>query len=263
MRNTPPDDSDVPGGHGLTSVDNALRVLLMFQEAPEVRVADVARRLGVARSTAHRLLATLCGRGIAVQDGRTRAYRPGRALTDLAHALTRRPDLVGLLRPRLTALCAELGETTSAQVFQGPDVVFADGVEADRTLRVGLRTGARMPAYAVSGGKACLAELTPEEVRALYPRGLVRLTGRTPGDFEVLERELAEVRDRGYAVNLEGTETGLHAVGVAVHDATGRPVAALAVSAPAQRLDAGRRREVGEALIAAARAVEEQLGASR
>ncbi|MGV9847486.1 IclR family transcriptional regulator [Streptomyces sp. NPDC003442] len=251
------------GAHGLTSVDNALQILLMFQETSEVRVADVARRLGVARSTAHRLLTTLCGRGLAVQDGRTRAYHPGKALVDLAHALTRSPDLASLLRPQLVKLCAKLGETTSAQVFQGPDVVFVDGIEAERALKGGLRTGARMPAYAVSGGKAYLAELTPGELRSLYPRGLVKLTSQTPGDFEALERELAQVRARGYAVNLEGSETGLHAVGVAVHDLAGRAIAALAVSAPAHRLGPERRQEAGEALMEAARAVEAELGSPR
>ncbi len=245
---------------GLASVDNALRILLMFQQTPELRVTDVARRLGVSRSTAHRLLTTLCGRGLAVQDGRTRAYVPGRTLVDLAHALSRRPDLLGLLRPHLVELCARLGETISAQVFQGPDVVFVDGVEAERVLKAGLRTGAKMPAYAVSGGKAYLAELNTAEVRALYPRGLVKLTSHTPGDFEALEQELAQVRARGYAVNLEGTETGLHAVGAAVHDHAGRAIAALAVSAPAQRLGPERRHEVGASLIQAARSVEAELG---
>ncbi|MBI0375106.1 IclR family transcriptional regulator [Streptomyces albiflaviniger] len=256
-------ESGMPDAHGVSSADNVLRILLMFQETPALRVADVARQLGVARSTAHRLLSALCRRGLAVQDPRTRAYHPGRALADLAHALVRRPDLIGLLRPHLVELCTRLGETTSAQVFQGPDVVFVDGVEADRALKTGLRTGARLPAYAVSGGKAYLAELTSAEIRALYPRGLRKLTSRTVGEFKVLEQELAEVRERGYAVNLEGSETGLHAVGVAVHDSAGRVVAALAVSAPAHRMGTDRRGEVASALKEAARSVEGELGLSR
>ncbi|MEV6425965.1 IclR family transcriptional regulator [Streptomyces sp. NPDC051662] len=251
-----------PAPYTVGSADNVLRILLMFRETPSLRVADVAGRLGVARSTAHRLISTLCRRGFAVQDPRTRAYHPGKALTDLAYALARGPDLAGLLHRHLVALSALLGETVSVQVFQGADVLFTDGVEAERALKAGLRTGLRLPAYAASGGKAYLAELTREELVSLYPDGVLRrLTPHTAAGFDDLVRELAEVRERGYAVNLEGTEPGLHAVAVAVHDRTGRAVAALAVSAPAHRMGRERIGEVARALRAAAREVEREATA--
>ncbi|MFI5477102.1 IclR family transcriptional regulator [Streptomyces cacaoi] len=242
----------------LSSADNVLRVLLMFKDSRVVRVTEVAARLGVARSTAHRLITTLCRRGLAVQEPGTRRYGPGPALTDLTYALMRDPAMDAVLHRQMVRLSAVLEETVSAQIFQGPDVLFTDGVEAERALKAGLRTGARLPAYAVSGGKAYLAELSREELVALYPDGFRPLTAHTVTRFDELERELVQVRERGFAVNLQGTETGLNAVGVAVHDRSGQVVAALAVSAPAHRLEGARIDEVAGALQDAARSVEQE-----
>jgi DNA-binding IclR family transcriptional regulator len=234
----------------LKAVENALVAIKFLQERGEVRVADVADHLGVARSTAHRVLAMLVFHGFATQDAR-RAYRPGPALRSLREAEVTRPDLVTAAHPHLRALGQSIAETVHLMVLQGNGVRFVDGVEGPQALHVGSRIGMLLPAHATSGGKALLAELPEEELRALYPRGVS--TGASAiGDLATLRRELDGVRRRGYAVNSEESERGVRAVGVCVRDGAGRAVAAAAIAVPSARWPKRRLTELAAPLIASA-----------
>jgi DNA-binding IclR family transcriptional regulator len=234
----------------LKAVENALVALKFLQERGEVRVAEVADRLGVARSTAHRVLAMLVFHDFATQDAR-RVYRPGPALRTLGDAATTPPDVVTVAHPHLRELGRLVGETVHLMVLQGNGVRFVDGVEGTQTLRVGSRIGMLLPAHATSGGKALLAELPEEELRALYPRG-VSTGASAVGDLAALRRELDGVRRRGYAVNSEESERGVRAVGVCVRSATGQAVAAAAVAVPSVRWPKRRLTELAAPLAATA-----------
>ncbi|PRX97301.1 IclR family transcriptional regulator [Allonocardiopsis opalescens] len=239
---------DTAGAGRLGSVENALRLLVLLRERGRLRVAEAARELGVARSTAHRLLATLREQGFAGQDV-DRAYRPGPALSGPGAAAPSRPDLRALVRPALAELGRETGETVHLMRLEGNGVRFIDCVEAGHVLRVGSRVGMVLPAHITSGGKALLAERTTEQLRALYPQG----GGFTAPsvDLSRLTAELARVRRRGYAVNTGESERGVTAVGACLRDPGGRPVAAVAVAAPTVRCPRGRGGELAERLLAA------------
>jgi len=238
------------------AADTVLRVLSLLDGTGELRVSEVAARLGIARSTAHRMLAMLVFHGFAEQDGH-RVYRPGPALRLRPSGPP--PDLVTAAYPVLRRLAAEVRETTHLMVLEGSGVRFVDGVEGPQTLRVGSRTGMLLPAHATSGGKALLAELPPDQIAALYPRGLPRYDTAALTDYGQLCRELAAVRRRGYGGNSEESERGVSAVGAVVRDRTGRAVAAIAVAAPASRCPRGRLRELAPAVIEAARTVSASL----
>jgi IclR family acetate operon transcriptional repressor len=234
---------------GLDSVDNALRLLLRLRQDGVLRVTQVADELGVAPSTAHRLLASLRHRGFVVQDA-GRAYRPGPACAELGSAAYVL-GLAPLVRDQLERLNAEVGETVHLMVRTGRQVRFIDGVEGTQVLRVGARTGMVLPAHRTSGGKALLAELPGEAVAALYHDG--------EPSVDALRRELATTRRRGYGLNVEESERGVVALGVAVHDAAGRAVAAVTVAAPTARF---RRQDlvgVLPALRATADAIDDEL----
>ncbi|MGH3750003.1 MAG: IclR family transcriptional regulator, partial [Micromonosporaceae bacterium] len=150
----------------IESVDNALRVLLLLRQQPQVRVTDVSDQLGVARSTAHRLLSTLAHHGFVHQDRMTRAYRAGRVFIELGLAAVGDLDVRRKARQHLEALSEKLRETVNLLVLEGAGSRFIDGVEGDRPVRVSLRTGVLLPASSTSGGKVLLAELPVDEVRA-------------------------------------------------------------------------------------------------
>lgn len=227
----------------IESADNALRLLLLLAERQRLRVSDAADYLGVARSTAHRLLRALSYREFAVQDAR-KAYRPGPAFERLRRPGPSNQDLRELLRPSLERLHRELGETCHLMVLEGNGARFLDCVECAHVLRVGSRVGMLLPAHCISGGKALLAELPVEQLEALYPRDLPSSPGGAPVARAALRHQLAAVRRRGYATNLEESERGIHAVGACVRDRSGRAVAALAVAAPTARCPRSRLPEL-------------------
>ncbi|WP_053171507.1 IclR family transcriptional regulator, partial [Streptomyces sp. SBT349] len=219
--------------YGIDSVDHALRLALLLQQEGPLRVTDAAERLGVARSTAHRLLSMLVYRDFAEQDA-DRRYVAGPALRRPAAA-----EPVAWLRsvalPHLRALVARVNETVSLQFPLGDQVRFVVTVECDQVLRIGDREGRMLPTHLASGGLAMLALRPEEEVLAQYA---------APDGPEVdparLLRTLRQVRRQGYARNDEATETGVTAIGRAVRGGDGEALAALALAVPTARFRGSR-----------------------
>ena len=220
----------------VSSVDNALSVLQLFKTRRVLRVADVAAHLGVARSTAHRLLVSLVQRGFAAQEPVTRAYIPGPELTEIGLAVVDLLDIRGRARPYMNALTEQLQETVSLVVLEGANVRFLDSIESSQILRVGSRTGHVLPAHCVSGGKALLASLSRDAIDALYPvEELPTLTPRSISTKTALLQALDVTRQHGYATNQEESESAVAAVAVALQ--TADAPAAITVAAPASRVD--------------------------
>lgn len=228
--------SESPPPYLVESVDKALRILLMFRKHRTLRVTDVSVELGVARSTAHRLLSTLMHQGFVSQDRLTKAYRSGRVFVEIGLAAIGDLDVRRKARHYLEQLSLEYHETVNLLMLEGAFCRFIDGVEGDRPLRVGLRTGLVLPAHTTSGGKVLLAELPVEEVRSLYKDGMRALTKRSLPNLGLLEVELERVRRRGHAVNHGESEEELSAVAVPVRNSSGQAIAALALSTPTSRM---------------------------
>ena len=230
-----PSYGDVPQ-YPIESVDNALQVLLLLGEQPQLRLTDVSKYLGVASSTAHRLLAMLQFRGFVRQDSTTRTYLPGPMLDGLAFGVLRRLDVRTRARPVLERLAADVQETIHLGRLEANQVHFIDSVDSVRALRVGGRVGQSLPAHCTSTGKALLAELSEEELLRLYPdEQLVTLTPHSLGTRTELLEELAEVRAQGYARSREEAEEGVTSVAVALHS-TRSPRLAINASVPASRM---------------------------
>jgi DNA-binding IclR family transcriptional regulator len=208
----------------LRSVDHALRLIRLMAEGRPLRLAEIAARLGVAPSTAHRLLGSLRYHGFVIQEGRAGRYGPGPALLELAMAATASIDIRRVARPVLERLRDSVQETVSLLVLEGTNVLFIDSIEGPQSVRVGSRLGMVFPAHRTSAGKALLA--------ALPPAGVARVI---PPDSP-LWQELGEVRRAGYGTNFEEREIGVSALAACVRDPAGAPLAAVAIAAPASRL---------------------------
>jgi len=152
----------------LGSVNNALRLLEAFNpEKPEMSIAELSRALGVSRSTAFRLLATLQIRGYVTQDPVTNKYRLGLKLLHLGGFVQRELTLCREARPFLETLSRKCGETVHLAILEQEEVIFIDKVESYRPMRMGSYVGARMPAYCTGTGKVLLAHLPEEKQQAL------------------------------------------------------------------------------------------------
>ena len=201
----------------IDSVDNALKVLLLMGDQPRLRLTDVSHYLGVASSTAHRLLAMLQYRGFVRQDAATRSYVPGPSLDGVAMGILRRLDVRTRAHPVLEKLNADLEETVHLGRLEGDQVHFIDSLESSRALRVGGRLGRSVPAHCTSNGKAMLATLTDDEVAVLYPHEqLARMTDHSIGTRTELLAALAAIRRDGYATSHEESEEGVGSIAVAL-----------------------------------------------
>jgi DNA-binding IclR family transcriptional regulator len=234
----------------MASVDRALRVLLLLEDRGSTRVIDVAEHLGVARSTAHRVLTALAARRFVVQDAH-HVYHRGPALSGLDR--TGPPwEIRDDMHKPLEELAGETGETCHIAVLEGNGARFVDGVESRQPLRVGLRTGLLLPAHTTAIGKVLLAGLSRTDFLALYPRGLPGEEG-VPSRRMALERELSSIRRTGWASNLDESGPGISALAVPVVIG-GRTMAALAVASPTSRCPSSRHPVLIAALTQAAAA---------
>ena len=247
--------------YALDSVDNALLLVQMLRDQGRLRVRQAAEDLGIAPSTAHRLLAMLVYRDFARQDEH-RCYVPGPGLSAHLVGGSAAQRLRRALLPSMDVLCDRIGETVNLMVRVGTQTRFLASVESTQTLHIGDRRGTILPAALSSGGKALLAELDLEELANLYLEGGAEAltqpvegtgedtaahtttpppvpTGREEKlslpQFHRFVRELDVVRERGYGFNLEETESGVSAIGRCVLDASGQPVAAIVIAVPSVR----------------------------
>lgn len=219
-----------------SSVTNALRILSMLTRSPGLRVVDVSRTLGVANSTAHRLLSTMRDQGFLRQGKHSSRYVPGGALIDLSRHINSEFTLVQSAMPHLMRLRDSVNETVNLQILVGTEVLFLASAEDQHQLRVLTRSGTRSLAHANAGGKLLLAQLAPHEIRKRIGERPAALTAKTHVDPASLLAELRSIRQRGYSLNQGETDDGVNAVAVPVFDALGAVVAALSVAAPASRL---------------------------
>ena len=245
----------------IESVDNALKLILLLGDRSSIRLTDASSYLGVASSTAHRVLAMLQYRGFVRQDPLTKAYGPGPALTGVAFSVIARMNITQASRPYLQELNDSLNETIHLGVLEGSNVRFLDSIESPKAVRVASRLGKSLPAHCTSIGKAMLAELDSAELYRLYPDAVLpRLTEHSIADRSVLERQLADTRRVGYAVNHEESEEGVASVSVAVTTSVPGLRLAVSVSAPISRLPARTARAAAELLVPVAKRLGEALG---
>ncbi|CAM4434631.1 Pectin degradation repressor protein KdgR [Mycobacterium basiliense] len=245
----------------IESVDNALKLLLLLGEQPQIRLSEATQYLGVASSTAHRLLAMLTYRGFVRQDPVSKAYLPGPALTSVAFAIFGRIDIQATATPILRGLSEQLRETVHIGLLDGASVRFVAAVEGPSAVRVASRLGRTMPAHCTSTGKAMLAQLSQPELHQLLPdEQLARVTPRSIGTRAQLEAELSRIRQRGYAVNREESEEGVASIAVPIPVRAPGLRLALNAAAPRNRLDKSRHAAVAAALVKAAKEIGDQLG---
>lgn len=248
-----------PPQYPIESVDNALRLLLLFETHPSIRLTDASKYLGVASSTAHRLMVMLLYRGFVRQNPETKAYEPGQALSSIAYAVRRQVDIGALVRPALERLFNATGETVHFAKLEGSDTRFLEAIESHRAVRVASRRGATLPAHCTATGKAMLGLLTTEQLRALYPNEkLPGLTKKSIVSRTELERSLQTIRRTGYSTSNEESEDGVMSVAVAITSPSGKHYG-INVSVPSHRMTEQLVSELGGILQQAAEDIHSLL----
>jgi DNA-binding IclR family transcriptional regulator len=244
----------------LQTVDRALRLLLAFEsQEQELGVTELAAQVGVHKSTASRLAATLAARGFLERRAGSEAFRLGPELGRLGLLALGGRDLVELARSPMEQLAQETGETVNLAVLDGETAVNVAQVDGRHIVGVGSWTGRRTALHSTANGKALLAFMSGS-----MPAGaLETFTAATVTSRSALARELKTVRARGFATAVGELEEGLHAVAAPVLDAAGTCRAALSVSGPAYRMPVERLAELGSRCRTAAGEIGSLLGGAR
>jgi DNA-binding IclR family transcriptional regulator len=259
MSNT--EQADSPTSGGVQSVDRAISVLEILARKGEARVTEVAAEISVHKSTAFRLLTALEERGLVEQDADRGRYRLGFGILRLAGAVSARMDVNRLGRPVCERLARDLGETVNIAVVQAHYAVNVDQVQGPAAISAHNWVGQLTPLHATSSGKVLLAHLAPgPRAELLATAGLPRLTRATVTSVTKLDKELAVVRDRGYALTVEEYEPGLNAIAAPIWAQHGGVIAAVSASGPAYRLTVERMGRVAPALVAGAAEISHFLG---
>lgn len=243
------------------SIERAFAVLSALGDGP-MGVTDVAARVGLPKSTAARLLASLAGEGAVEQvPGETR-YRLGARLATLASGLHETRGLVAIARPTLVALAGETGEAAGLSVPDGRTMHYVDQVDSPNPVSVRDWTGSRIPMHAVPSGQVILAYIGPPALARFLAQPLERFTGRTLTDAAALLERLRDVRREGHAWAREEFAEGIVSVAAGIAGPDGELVAAVHVHGPTYRFPApGREAAIGTAVRAAAARVGVRLRA--
>jgi DNA-binding IclR family transcriptional regulator len=252
--------SESSSSAGVQSVDRALSVLSILARTGEAGVSDIARELGVHKSTVFRLVATLEAHDMVEQHAERGKYRLGVGVLRLAGATSARLDVVQEARPVARELAAGSGETVNLAILAETSALYVDQVAGSSSLQPHNWVGQHIPLHATSNGKVLLSELSEADCAQRLPR-LTPYTASTITSRARLRAELAQTRERGYAVAIDELEMGLTAVAAPVRDAHGEVVASLSVSGPTFRIEAQRIEELLPLVMSAAATVSSRLGA--
>lgn len=221
----------------LQTADRALQVLLSFSDQrPEWGVSELARELGLDKSVAQRLLATLANRGFVLADPETRRYRLGPAVSQLSRVAERSGALSLIARPVLAMLARETGESAVLNVAHGGSYRTVAAVDARGPLSYSAIVGHVMPGHAGCSGHALFAGQPVEEVRELFgPEPLTRYTPNTPTTYAELAQRWLEVRDTGVSVSDGEFDANVGAIAVPLL-LSGATVASMTLIGPAERV---------------------------
>jgi DNA-binding IclR family transcriptional regulator len=227
-----------------------------------MRLSDIARAIGISRSSAFRLVQTLQSLGYLERDEETKSYGLGPRVLAIGYAFLASKDVVELARPVLERLRDETNNSAHLGILDGHDVVYVGRVPSLQTVSTNIHVGSRLPAYATSMGRMLLAHRSDADLKRLFGRAkLQRFSARTPATYEELTTQLAADRVRGYAISHSDFEAGIASAAAPIFGASGAIVASINVSGP----DGAVTRHIfdttiRDAVCAAAREISARLG---
>lgn len=219
-------------GSGLRTLERGLAVLELLGATEDgFPISEVAQRLELPMGTTHRLLQTLMHADYVEQDPQSRRYQLGLKVLELRGATVGAMRIAAEARPFLGDLMLRTGLLAHLAVYRGGNVVYIDRVDNPASLNQYVPIGKKAPAHATSLGKALLAHATEDEIVAFLGRHeLTSFTLATITDAATLRRELAVIRQRGYALDQGESREDRHCLAAPIFDYTGRAVAAASVA---------------------------------
>lgn len=246
---------------GVQSVERIFTIIETLAAHPGgVGLQQLAGECKLAKSTAHRLLASLIQLGYAVQDSFSTKYRLTLKMFELSSGIVNDMDVMGIARPHLDRLANRVGEAVHLVIRDGADIVYIYKAEAGG-MRMSSRVGMRSPMYCTGVGKAILASLSYAEVEEVWQQSSrKKLTEHTITSLPRLLEQLAQVRAQGYAVDDEENELGIRCIALALPGPAGKAEAAFSISSLVPHMGAERLAQLAVLALDTRSAILRDLG---
>jgi len=245
----------------LSSVASALQVLKVFSaEEAEIGISSLAKRLGLAKSTVHRLAVTLASEGFLEQNPENGRYRLGLSLFSLGALVRKRMDVSNEARPLLGQLRDKTQEAVRLAILSNTQIMFLYNLESSQAIGIMTYIGSLKPAFCTAEGRVLLAFGAPAALAPVLRDKLEPRTPKTVTAPDELARVLEEVRQQGYAVDDEESEVGVRGLAAPVRDISGKVIAAVGLAGPVQRLTKKDLRALAHDVVSTADAVSVRLG---
>ncbi|MBX3593776.1 IclR family transcriptional regulator [Sphingomonas sp.] len=251
-------ENDAADRNGIQVIARAASILRELNTARDgLSLAELASRLGLARSTVQRIVKALSDEQLLTPTSRHARVRLGPLLVLLG--ANAKLDVIELVRPIMQKLSAKLGETVDLSVLQGTSALFVDQVTGNNRLSAVSKPGQLFPLHSTANGKALLASVEGDEWRALLPARLPTDTENTITSIDSLESEIDEIRKRRLAFDLEEHTLGVCAIGAWFADPTGR---SYAISVPVPSVRFADTLDLRNAVLAAQREIAAAMHSS-
>ena len=244
-------------------LDRAINILEFIgkQSTGEAALPELSAAMNLHKTTTHRIAHVLESRGLLRRGLDSNRYRLGLHLYDLGCQALDHVNIRDEARPLMTRVAFDVGETVHLALLDRAEVLYIQRIEAQRSLTMGSKLGARNPVYCTALGKAILAYLPENEVdQILAASRMEARTRNTITNVLTLKRELERIRDRGYAVDDEEIEDGVRCIAAPILDAGNRSVAAVSVSGPSSRITPDRFQLIGKTMMKAAQELSMRIG---
>ncbi len=246
----------------INSILRASRILRCFLEGrTHYKISELARQLGLDRSTTYRLLLSLEKCGLVEKDEKTGEYSLGMAAFEIGNTYLRQMDFVLISKPVMVDLAAKVQETVHLAVLSGTEIVYVDKVDSPRTRVVMSKIGQRGSLHSTALGKVLLAfQPEAESSRTIKQIKLKPFTANTISSRTKLMDELKKVRRQGYAFDFRESEQGVECIAAPIRNHLGDTVAALSISGPQRKINTPREKEFVSSVVKAAALVSSKLG---
>lgn len=229
------------------SVERALDILLCFTTQPSLSMSEIAQHVGLHKSTVHRLLASLEGKGFVVRDTATEKYKLGFRIWELSVNVSQSDDPAILYLAEMEQLRDRLGETVSLYVRDGNERIRIQAVQSNHSVRRVAPIGVRLPLYVGASSKILVAYEKPRQQMEIIQQ-LPEMIDKT-----TMLEQMTIIRAQGYATSSEERESGVAAIAAPVFDRQGHFIAALSVSGPINRMSTEKIQEHIDPIMEAAR----------
>ncbi|MBL1435021.1 MAG: IclR family transcriptional regulator [Rhodobacteraceae bacterium] len=245
----------------LSSVTTAIHLLKTFTETDtELGISELAKRLGVAKSTVHRLASALLDEGLLQQNAANGRYYLGIALFSLGSLVRSRLDVAGESKYLLNKLRDSSTENARLAVLERQQVVFLHDFESNQTLRLKSGTGQIRPAYCTAEGLCLLSGLHEKELIEFFKLPREARTSKTVTDEDKIRHRIMQIKRRGYSTEDEECEKGTRCIAAPIYNAEGRIIAAVGIAGPRVRIRKSQFSKIAPTVIETADLISERMG---